>query len=225
MPTPPAFAAPAEFSDAVLALLVRRQRAPSVSRRLLSSVAQLARAAATVTASTLHSTAAPGGDAVARLVSRVGEEAADWLAGAPRGPAAAAAQGPGTEDESELVVSGVLRVTSAVLAAASPYLRALISAAGELSPQLCAVAPALAPIAARHRGRKLLALVINEGHLDAAQAVLRFAYTADVRLSGSRSAFDALLVAEQLQARSAVAACVCGHVCWARRMWQHRQTG
>jgi hypothetical protein len=170
----------------VLVLLVQRPKGASISRRLISSVAQLWLSAAQVTASTVANTVAgavPAGDALhaaSKLLDKYGGDAVSWLA---------------PKDAQELAIANVYQVNSALLAASSPYLRQLIQ-----QPQALAhLAPGLPMVAARHRGRKLVAVVLQPQHLAAAEAVVRFIFTNDIALTSGQEALHALLVAEQLQ--------------------------
>jgi hypothetical protein len=88
-----------------------------------------------------------------------------------------------------------MQVNSALLAASSPYLRHLI----QHPLQLQALVPGLASVAARHRPRKLVTVLIQPHHVAAAEAVVRFIFTNDIALTSAQQALDALLVAEQLQ--------------------------
>jgi hypothetical protein len=95
----------------------------------------------------------------------------------------------------------VYQVNSALLAASSPYLRQLI----QHPPSLQHLVPGLSSVAARHRQRKLVTVLIQPHHVAAAEQVIRFIFTNDVALTSAQQALDALLVAEQLQVRPATA--------------------
>lgn len=99
------------------------------------------------------------------------------------------------KDDQEVAISTIYQVNSALLAASSPYLRQLI----QHPAQLHHLVPGLASVAARHRQRKLVAVLIQPHHVAAAEQVVRFIFTNDIALTGAQQALDALLVAEQLQ--------------------------
>lgn len=177
----------AAFSDAVLVLLTPRPRPPSSARRIISSVAQLWLAAAQVTANTVASSlqgTVPASDTVSKLLEKYGPDVVGSLT-------------PKASDE--LAVARIFQVNSAILAASSPYLRQLIQHSQQLLPELQRQVPGLLHVAHRHRQKRVVAVVVQQNHLAAAEAVVRFIFTNDIRLSGSKDALDALLVAEQLQ--------------------------
>lgn len=129
----------------------------------------------------------PATDPVSKLLHKYGPDALGWLE-------------PKAGDS--LAVVKTFQVNSALLAASSPYLRGqLVAGGGRLQQALLSTVPGLAAVSLRHRGRKLLAVVVEEHQVAAAEAVVRFIFTSDIQLSGPSSALDALLVAEQLQVR------------------------
>lgn len=107
------------------------------------------------------------------------------------------------QEGTEVSISRVYQVNSALLAASSPYLRHII----QQPPQLQHLVPGLASVASRHRPRKLVAVLVQPHHVAAAEAVVKFIFTNDIALTSAQQALDGLLVAEQLQ--------VCKGACWA----------
>lgn len=166
----------------MLVLLTLRPKGASITWRLASSVAQLFVSAVEVGATTLTATI-PVDPKYGKTLGALSRTVVSGLS---------------PKDGQEVAISTVYQVNSALLAASSPYLRQLI----QHPPQLHQLVPGLSSVAARHRQRKLVTVLIQPHHVAAAEHVVRFIFTNDIALTSAQQALDALLVAEQLQVSS-----------------------
>jgi hypothetical protein len=174
------------FSDTILVFTTERERPATVSQRLVSTAANLWVSTAQAAASTVVAVSdgsIPGSTTVNSWLHIHGPAVTSWFQ--PRPPR-------------DLIAVRSIHVNSALLAAASPFLKHLLEQA--IPSSSSKLLKSAAGTSSRTWGSKrVIGVHLDVHQIPAAETVLQFIFTRELSLSSPHDALDTLVVAEQLQ--------------------------